>query len=312
MAQLNKQSASAAARQPVACSTAAANANVAAPNLAQGSPSLVSILAAFQQNGQNDVELLKIILKAKEKEDERLAADAALKAEQLKVQHTLVLSQIYYAQQAAQQHYAAATQSPLYSPISPPADHAPLSPYGMYAPRSSIGSDVSSPPESLKRSRAPSDASSSRSDASDPVAKKVKRSASATPGAGAGRPTHEQVMAALRNKCQRNVDQQAQEQQQQKLSVVANVTVPIAPQPASQQGKDVSAMPPPATRRASKSQSPPARHSALLAQSARSRAESEEGKAPSLKMLLNAVNSHSMAQTSDARSEQAVAAPARA
>ncbi|KAK4046501.1 hypothetical protein OIV83_006027 [Microbotryomycetes sp. JL201] len=276
-------------------------ATATAPNLAQGSPSLVSILAAFQQNGQNDVELLKIILKAKEKEDERLAADAALKAEQLKVQHTLVLSQIYYAQQA-QQHYAA----PPYSPTSPPADHSPLSPYHTYPPRPSVGSDVSTPPESLKRSRAPSDASSSRSESSDSSAKKLKRSASAT--SGAGKPSREDVMAALRNKCQRNVHH-AQHQQQALQKNVPAETATIAPR-SGHTIKGEHAMPPPATR---KSQSPPARHSAMLAQAARASPTSNvDDKSPSLKMLLNAVNSHTMAQTSDARSEHVVAASAPA
>ncbi|KAK4048052.1 hypothetical protein OIO90_005953 [Microbotryomycetes sp. JL221] len=291
------------------------SAATAQPILAPSTPSLVAILAAFEKNGRNDVELLKSILKAKEKEDERLAADAALKAEQLKVQHTLVLSQIYYAQQAQQQY--AASCAP-YSPTSPPVDHAPLSPFHLIAPRSSFGSDVSSPPESLKRSRAPSDASSSRSETSDVGAKRIKRSASATSATytNATKPTHEQVMAALRSKCERNAaskhnasNANTAQQQSQQRTVRAAEAPRLSPPTLPRIMETPASMAPPSSR-STKSASPPARHSALLAQSSRLPAPapsaSDDQKSPSLKMLLNAVNTHSLARTSDTRSEQAV------
>jgi hypothetical protein len=250
--------------------------------------------------------------------EQRLAAEHALRVEQLRVQQTLVVSQVqmYYAQlQAQQQQLAAAalanaqanssTSKPLasyapYSPTSPPAETSPylkagnsshLQPcpnasshvvppnhpaYGL-SPRSS----TSPPPtgESLKRSRACSTVSSnsatsttlssssaythqlhpiqqSQVAATEPAAKKTRRAP--------GKPTHDDVMAALRLKCERNqaVNGWATQQRQQVLASPAAVSSkkrPLAPREPSAEAT----MQPPASRPASRS--PPLRHTAQVA-----------------------------------------------
>ncbi|GAA5876121.1 hypothetical protein JCM1840_002774 [Sporobolomyces johnsonii] len=139
-------------------------------------PSIEAIMASFRTSGQ-DTEMLKLILLAKAKEDERLAALDHLRTEQLRAANTIALHQYWYQYQAfmAQAQAQAQGQLPPYSPTSPP------------------------PPG--KRPRAPSDASNS-STGDEQTGKRQKT----IPGQG-GKPSHEAVMEALRRKCQANQSQ---------------------------------------------------------------------------------------------------------
>ncbi|GAA5903902.1 hypothetical protein JCM5296_005585 [Sporobolomyces johnsonii] len=135
-------------------------------------PSIEAIMASFRTSGQ-DTEMLKLILLAKAKEDERLAALDHLRTEQLRAANTIALHQYWYQYQAFMAQ--AQGQLPPYSPTSPP------------------------PPG--KRPRAPSDASNSST--GDEQTGKRQRT---IPGQG-GKPSHEAVMEALRRKCQANQSQ---------------------------------------------------------------------------------------------------------
>ncbi|ORY90813.1 hypothetical protein BCR35DRAFT_299401 [Leucosporidium creatinivorum] len=325
-------------------------AQTASPATTCFTPSLNSILTAFQKDGNNDTELLKVILRAKEKEDERLAADAILKAEQLKVQHTLVLSQVYYAQVQQQAAYAA-SYAP-YSPTSPPSESSPTSPYasqshlhpcppnmnGRPPCADRRGSSYSPPPhpfgvganaETAKRARAASSVSTSSAgssvrnmkeeDSSGPATKKARRTSN-------GKPSHEDVMAALRSKCEHNQRQSAPagaptphgwssvphpppQQQRTTPSPSLNAKRPLAPRPpspaSSSTANHFSTMPPPPTVGRMTSRSPPLRHSAFFAprpapttttsaklgaetSATRSTSPEEERAADSLKMLFDA------------------------
>lgn len=221
------------------------------------------------------------------------------------MQHTLVLSQVYYAQQA--QAYAS-SYAP-YSPTSPPSSAAPsesgrLSPFAsqphsnphlhpvppMHA-RHPLDirreSDSNSPPpiafkasaETAKRSRASSSASS-RSTTSTVVAikeeeehdgpapKKARKSA---------KPSHEEVMAALRTRCERNQSQAAasawtSNMPSSQTNAMSSTTHKraIAPRPSPSASASI-VMPPPSSSSSSSasggrmnSRSPPARHSAYF------------------------------------------------
>ncbi|GAA6039587.1 hypothetical protein JCM8097_002199 [Rhodosporidiobolus ruineniae] len=164
------------------------------------SPSLESVLEAFKAQGGDDKEMLKLLLQAKAKEDERLAALDMLRAEQLRAASSIAM-QNYYAQYLnAMQLYTHQANSfkgpPPYSPGSPPP--ALLSP-GM----------AHSLPAGVKRPRAASDASVSSiaSDASS--SSSSKKAKTSFPGSSSSyvatevprKPSHEDVMAALRRKC---------------------------------------------------------------------------------------------------------------
>lgn len=336
----------ASAPSPVEIAKQAVAPSPASSSTAAYTPSLASILNAFQKDGNNDTELLKIILKAKEKEDEvsymlynpfvdarslhrerrkltsrslawpwqRLAADAMLKVEQLKVQHTLVLSQVYYAQvQAQAQSFAGYAP---YSPTSPPSENGQVSPYPSQQPgpnshlhpcppmnghpgfQDRRGSSYSPPPpgqqafgmnaETAKRARASSSVSNSstRSTTSTvfslkeedgvPSAKKARKSGPLAPVAPLGKPSHEDVMAALRYKCERNQAQAGAPtpvftaggwSSMHKPAAAAGSKRPLAPRP-SPPPATTSNMPPPAARMTSKSpplrNSPPLRHSGFF------------------------------------------------
>ncbi|GAA5959553.1 hypothetical protein JCM21900_003194 [Sporobolomyces salmonicolor] len=142
-------------------------------------PSIEAIWASFRTSGQ-DTEMLKLLLLAKAKEDERLAALDHLRTEQLRAANTIALHQYWYQYQAfmAQAQARAQGQLPPYSPTSPPP--------------------------SSKRPRAPSDASNSST--GDEQTSKKQRTFVAAQGAGR-KPSHEAVMEALRRKCQANQSQ---------------------------------------------------------------------------------------------------------
>ncbi|GAA6003366.1 hypothetical protein JCM10207_000297 [Rhodosporidiobolus poonsookiae] len=148
-------------------------------------PTIEAIWSAFKADGSDDKDMFKLLLQAKVKEDERLAAQDNLRAEQLRAANTLAMHQYAFQYQqvyAAQAALAVAAQAqalkgpPPYSPTSPPP------------------SEPSSHKSSGKRSRAVSDASSTSSH-SDSATKKAKTS---------DKPTHADVMAALRRKCETN------------------------------------------------------------------------------------------------------------
>ncbi|GAA5835464.1 hypothetical protein JCM11251_005241 [Rhodosporidiobolus azoricus] len=155
------------------------------------SPSLESILKAFQDQGSEDKEMLKLLLQAKAKEDERLAALDAFRAEQLRAANTLAMQQSYYQYQQlyavaaiAQQQAAAMKGLAPYSPTSPPP------------------STLAPPPSGTKRPRAPSDASSTASSSSSANGDSSKKAKTSSISSASGKPTHEDVMVALRQKIQ--------------------------------------------------------------------------------------------------------------
>ncbi|KAJ8296284.1 hypothetical protein OF846_000680 [Rhodotorula toruloides] len=162
-------------------------------------PSLEAILAAFNKDGNGDGELLKLIVQAKAKEDERLAALDVLRTEQVRLAQTYAVVHLYQqqAQVLALQSTQALKGPPPYSPLSPPP-----SDYNTSA--------------ALKRGRTPSDASTA-SEASAKSKKAKTASAAGPPPAVATavppvKPTRADVMAALRLKCEAN--QRAQQHQQ--------------------------------------------------------------------------------------------------
>ncbi|GJN88247.1 hypothetical protein Rhopal_001212-T1 [Rhodotorula paludigena] len=167
------------------------------------SPSLSDILAAYRKDGKEDAELLKLLIKAKTAEDERLAALDKLRAEQMQQANAVVMWQYMQyqqymlqiaqlQQQQAQQQKAAAAP---YSPLSPPSEPIPV---------------MSGQQPGAKRPRAPSDASSTASTDST-RSKRAKMSlalnGSDSPLAPGQKPSHADVMAALRRKCESNQQQ---------------------------------------------------------------------------------------------------------
>ncbi|GAA5963579.1 hypothetical protein JCM3765_004330 [Sporobolomyces pararoseus] len=191
-------------------------------------PSIEAIWKSFVENGHGDVELLKLLLLTKSKEDERLTALDNLRTEQMRAANTMALHQYFYqysafyaAQQQQQQqaHLAhqqqsTSTRAPSpYSPTSPPP-----------APSSSF---TASNKPSTKRPRAPSDASTVSNDSvsssssnttsmAAPVKKarlapSTKNASSKSPpppppphSSNGSKPSHADVMELLRKKCQAN------------------------------------------------------------------------------------------------------------
>ncbi|GAA5914072.1 uncharacterized protein JCM6883_005869 [Sporobolomyces salmoneus] len=190
-------------------------------------PSIETIWKSFVAKGHEDVELLKLLLLTKSKEDERLSALDNLRTEQLRAANTMALHQYFYqysafyaAQQQQQAHLLQQQQQQQQQ-----SQNRAVSPYSPTSPPPVVPSSASLKP-STKRPRAPSDAStgsndSSISSASTPPAisapVKKPRLAPSTKNASAktppppppptfpnGKPTHQDVMELLRKKCQAN------------------------------------------------------------------------------------------------------------
>ncbi|KAK4698941.1 hypothetical protein P7C70_g7328, partial [Phenoliferia sp. Uapishka_3] len=157
------------------------------------SPSLASILFAYEKNGDGDKELLKALLLAKAKEDERLAALDGLRTEQLRAATVLAQHQTYWL--------AASLHSSQYSPTSP----------------ISAGSNQSYPPWNVPRDPSPPSAFSN--DARLPNHKRCISTCEATgtsesqqkrsrkeekPHPLSAPTTHDGVMQALRARIERN------------------------------------------------------------------------------------------------------------
>ncbi|GAA6019749.1 hypothetical protein JCM11491_005238 [Sporobolomyces phaffii] len=193
-------------------------------------PSIEAIWKSFVDKGHDDVELLKLLLLTKSKEDERLTALDTLKTEQLRAANTMALHQYFYqysAFYAAQQQAQQLAQQQQQHQQSGGSTRAP-SPYSPTSPPPS--STVTRP--STKRPRAPSDASVgsndssvSASSASSPAlapapttTTKKPRLAPSTKNASSKSPppppppahhkhSHADVMELLRRKCQANQTQ---------------------------------------------------------------------------------------------------------
>ncbi|GAA5939135.1 hypothetical protein JCM3775_003191 [Rhodotorula graminis] len=171
------------------------------PEAALVSPSLQAIWQSFKEHGHGDTELLKLILSAKLKEDERLKSMDDLRAEQLRAQQAMwqyTMYQYMLVASAQQQQAAAAAAAAVkggpapYSPLSPPpAELVPLSNNGT---------------TSNKRPRASSSASSASS--TSDAAKKARTGTHSPPRTTAlapgQKPSHADVMDALRRKCEAN------------------------------------------------------------------------------------------------------------
>ncbi|GAA5867457.1 hypothetical protein JCM3774_002909 [Rhodotorula dairenensis] len=199
-------------------------------------PRLDAILESYSKEGQGDAELLKLILQAKAREDERLATVDALRTEQLRAANTLAMytyyaqmSQVAAFQQQQQQQQAAAalpscvnrmappTSKPLppYQPLSPPCEPTHV---GTLSPgkRSRQSSEsVSDAAASVISSSATSEVPAGKKHKTSPpssVASSSSAGRSASPPAltlGPGRTSHADVMAALRRKCEANQQQAA-------------------------------------------------------------------------------------------------------
>ncbi|BGO97349.1 Proteophosphoglycan ppg4 [Rhodotorula toruloides ATCC 204091] len=202
-------------------------------------PNLEAILAAFNKDGNGDGELLKLIVQAKAKEDERLAALDTLRTEQVRLAQTYAVVHLYQqqAQVLALQSTQALKGPPPYSPLSPPP-----SDYNTSA--------------GLKRGRTPSDASTA-SEASA-KSKKAKTIASVPPptvvtAVPPAKPTRADVMAALRLKCEANQRAQQQHQQAQQVSHARTSPSLSPPLPSA-----------PSTRRTTPPKAPSARHTPFL------------------------------------------------
>ncbi|BGO89154.1 hypothetical protein JCM10020v2_000774 [Rhodotorula toruloides] len=181
-------------------------------------PSLEAILAAFNKDGNGDGELLKLIVQAKAKEDERLAALDVLRTEQVRLAQTYAVVHLYQqqAQVLALQSTQALKGPPPYSPLSPPP-----SDYNTSA--------------GLKRGRTPSDASTA-SEASAKSKKAKTASAAGPPPAVVAavppaKPTRADVMAALRSKCEAN--QRAQQQQVSHARTSPSLSPPLPSTPST-------------------------------------------------------------------------------
>ncbi|GAA5990539.1 hypothetical protein JCM10908_003121 [Rhodotorula pacifica] len=248
------------------------------------SPPLLSILESYSKDGQGDAELLKLVLHAKAKEDERLASLDALRAEQLRAANTLAMY-TYYAQMS---QIAAIQQQAVPPPLQmAPPTSKPLPPYQPLSPPCEPTHIVPLSHSGGKRSRASSESASEASSESS-TGKKAKTSPpssassitggrSASPPAlalgPAGRVSHADVMAALRRKCEAN-----QQQAAAKAAARPSTSSPraIAPRPptvtsrassvasnASTSGSTAPASAP-SSRRKSSPQAPVGRHTAFL------------------------------------------------
>ncbi|BGP45709.1 hypothetical protein JCM10450v2_001539 [Rhodotorula kratochvilovae] len=158
------------------------------------SPSLQAIWQSFQEHGHGDVEMLKLIISAKQTEDARLKALDELRLEQQRTANLMYQYMMYQqmlALAAAQQQQAALVGAkvgpPPYSPLSPPTELVGMGRTAAKRPRAGSSASVES---------AASDASRS---------KKAKTAPSPLqPLAPGQKPTHADVMAALRRKCEAN------------------------------------------------------------------------------------------------------------
>ncbi|BGP29641.1 hypothetical protein JCM10296v2_001380 [Rhodotorula toruloides] len=204
-------------------------------------PSLEAILAAFNRDGDGDGELLKLIVQAKAKEDERLAALDTLRTEQVRLAQTYAVVHLYQQQAhvLALQSTQALKGPPPYSPLSPPP-----SDYNASA--------------GLKRGRTPSDASTA-SEASA-KSKKARTASSAVPPPAVvtavppAKATRADVMAALRLKCEAN--QRAQQQQQAQAQQVSHARTSPSLSPPLPSA--------PSARRTTPPKAPSARHTSFL------------------------------------------------
>ncbi|GAA5882322.1 hypothetical protein JCM16303_004070 [Sporobolomyces ruberrimus] len=239
-------------------------------------PSIETIWKSFVEKGHDDVELLKMLLLTKSKEDERLTALDMLRTEQLRAANTMALHQYFYqysafyaAQQQQQAHLAQRPQQQQQQPgvtKRAPSPYSPTSP-----PPAPLPSTSSSLKPSTKRPRAASDASVASNDSSVSAASSIASSSSSSvpivpakkprlapstknassrspppppppaTNSNGSKPTHADVMELLRKKCQAN---------QGGVPPRPNASVSSAAAPA------------PAPRKPSSS--PPLRHSLLL------------------------------------------------
>ncbi|KAH8924383.1 hypothetical protein BT69DRAFT_1280631 [Atractiella rhizophila] len=90
------------------------------PDVVKLSPSITSILKAYEKDGNGDIELLKSILEAKRKEDERLTALTNLHLETLRTENirsTSIMLQMSLHTAHAHAHFP--------SPQSPPPASSP-------------------------------------------------------------------------------------------------------------------------------------------------------------------------------------------
>ncbi|GAA5977098.1 hypothetical protein JCM11641_001300 [Rhodosporidiobolus odoratus] len=173
----------------IAASAVAAKPTAAPAETTLMSPPLDAILRAFKLDGKEDKEMLKLLLQAKAKEDERLAALDLYRTEQLRAASTVAQQQYYlHCQQVYAAQYSAAQSQAFRGP-------PPYSPTG--SPPSSLSLTV---PGIAKRPRAGSDASSTSAASDGSASKKSKTS---------DKPSHEDVMAALRRKCEGNLQTQS-------------------------------------------------------------------------------------------------------
>ncbi|BGP22422.1 proteophosphoglycan ppg4 [Rhodotorula toruloides] len=176
-------------RHAVAAQAVASSQQPLAADQALLTPSLESILAAFNKDGKGDGELLKLIVQAKAKEDERLAALDVLRAEQVRLAQTYAVVHLYSQQAQVLALHSTWKGPPPYSPLSPPP------------------SDYNGATVGVKRGRTPSDASTA-SDAAKAKSKKAKTAAAPPAVVPApvppAKPTRADVMAALRLKCEAN------------------------------------------------------------------------------------------------------------
>ncbi|GAA6054910.1 hypothetical protein JCM3770_004280 [Rhodotorula araucariae] len=164
------------------------------------SPSLQAIWQSFLDHGHGDTEMLRLIISAKQTEDARLKALDELRLEQQRTANLMYQSMLYQqmlAFAAAQPQQAALVGAkggpPPYSPLTPPLELVGASPA------------ASATVTATKRPRATSSASaeSATSDASGSKKAKTARSP-LQPLASGQKPTHADVMAALRRKCEAN------------------------------------------------------------------------------------------------------------
>ncbi|GAA5992904.1 hypothetical protein JCM5350_008351 [Sporobolomyces pararoseus] len=255
--------------------------NVAPKDVGVLTPSIEAIWKSFVENGQGDVELLKLLLLTKSKEDERLTALDNLRTEQMRAANTMALHQYFYqysafyaAQQQQQQQQAHLVHQQQSSSTRAPSPYSPTSP-----PPAPSSSFTTSNKPSTKRPRAPSDAStvsndsvsSSSSSSSNPatmaapvkkarLAPSTKNASSKSPpppppphSSNGSKPSHADVMELLRKKCQGN---QGTSPGSQIPSPPSSSSNSFAPPPTPASSSSSTARKP--------SNSPPLRHSLML------------------------------------------------
>ncbi|SGY70024.1 BQ5605_C004g03092 [Microbotryum silenes-dioicae] len=338
------------ASKPVSAPAAQRNGDQAPP-AAAGSPSIDAILRSYALPGNNDVDLLKALLHAKAKEDERLAALDLLRVEQLRAAHTLAMHQAWWMQAQMQQQsaFAAAAaaaaqgkKSPAstFTPVTPPLSGveapaswqqlssrrlSPVPPYSLYPAtvcasagscrEGSVSAQAGPSSEPIcKRARAASTASSSSSRSrtssssttsissveeddvalTGPASKKTRRNAPVVKASAVSAPakkiSHEEVMQALRAKCERNLSASKANRPRalaprplkpSAVTVLPSVlTAPVSPKTIPMSPVRTTAT----IAREIKSPSPPLRQSAVFTPA------DEQIAAGSLRMLIHAAN----------------------